>query len=179
MALPGVLGTVSQAQMRALKRSRGLVPEYYEDENGEVEIRVLASLPSGPHAPNKKEAQALRRICARTGLTPTEVRQRKNYRVELAEAAKGTLARTRDGLSRNWRRFAARIRGKTSAPPWSLEYQALFVAEWNQQRAIRLWSGPLDWRNLEGAQAYRWYAKLRGFVPVATQTAPAKPPQKA
>jgi hypothetical protein len=40
-----------------------------------------------PHGPNKNEAKALRRICAKTGLGPDQVREHKKYRQELAQAA--------------------------------------------------------------------------------------------
>lgn len=84
---------ISESQMKLIKRARNanyvktqmVYDPFVEDV---VKERYKTMLPEGPHAPNKREAKALRRICSKTGLTPEQVREHKVYRQELAIEAK-------------------------------------------------------------------------------------------
>lgn len=94
---------ISESQMKSAKRARNsefvsykeVYDPFYEDI---VKERIYTVLPEGPHAPNKQEAKALRRICSQTGLTPEQVREHKVYRQELAKASKSNMPK-KDGLT--------------------------------------------------------------------------------
>lgn len=88
----------SRNEIRALKRQSRITVAL--DDQGEWET-TWRGIPAGPHAPNKNEGQLLRRLMAQTGLPESELRQRKTYRQQLAQArsARGTKsAEQRYGL---------------------------------------------------------------------------------
>lgn len=83
---------------------------------------------NSPHAPNKDEAKALRRIMAQTGLTAEQVRSHKKYRIELSNAQKvgrsntGKLSRA-DLKKKRALRYAA---AKLALPVWHPDVQAYY-----------------------------------------------------
>ena len=81
---------ISESQMIAMKRKRNSNYLYFdESEDG----TSLSGLPYGPHAPNKSESKLMRKICSQTGLVPSQVREHKKYRQELAKASKQNTAK--------------------------------------------------------------------------------------
>ncbi len=87
----------SESTMKLLKRNRRfIIKEVYNEnynffnDDGEpeyLEVRYLSSLPDGPHAPNKKEAKLLHRLCSQTGLSLSEIRQNRVYLTMFAKAS--------------------------------------------------------------------------------------------
>lgn len=131
---------ISESSMKAAKRSRNRYPfttsEYYHPSTGEYVTDIdFVILPSGPHAPNKFEAKALRRICSQTGLTPEQVREHKKYRQELAKAAKG------DAQERGFRSFnekfyvksAIRLRKQISTTTGMSPFHPMFMKIFEEQ----------------------------------------------
>jgi hypothetical protein len=93
---------MNKSQVRAIKNDRYSY-SYHYDEYEDEDYRQLdrASIPrSAPHAPNKNEGRALRRIMAQTGLTADEVMERKCYRVEIAQASNPRKGTNRSALMR-------------------------------------------------------------------------------
>jgi hypothetical protein len=121
-------------------------------------LQATPPSPRGPHAPNSGEAKALRRLCAQSGLTPAEVRERRIYRQQLAQAA-NPPARL-DGETRRWLKFSRRVRYYTSAAPWTPEFRAAFIALWERARSFQ--------GKVAGDVAYARFAEVRGFVPLPT-----------
>ena len=124
----------SVSRMRALKRNRlDLVPDEDRPFEGYFKLRPL---PAGPHAPAKSEARALRRICASTGLTPEQVRERHTYRVELAQAASVQRRPGCFGLStRDQRMLIQRLKQvqrTVRLAHWQPGLKAAFLANWEQ-----------------------------------------------
>jgi hypothetical protein len=163
--MPGPIKTlghgISESRMKALKRQRGLVrvpdPDYPEEDS-----LFLASVPPGPHAPNKAEARLLRSICAKTGLTPGQVRERKRYRQVLAQAARSSTLAKPGAVSREWKLFLARVRGRTQAAPWTAEYKAAFQAVWEATASYSGLRQTSGWTTAE--QAYAWLLQSKGYA---------------
>lgn len=132
---------ISESSMKAAKRSRNRYPystsEYYNPCTGEYETDVnFTVLPDGPHAPNKFEAKALRRICSQTGLTPEQVREHKKYRQELAKAAKsasqerGFRSFSERFYVKNAIRLRKQISTQTGMSPFHPMFIHIFEAQW-------------------------------------------------
>lgn len=139
----------SESTMKAAKRVHNanyITREtVYNSFTGELEIEVKFNmLPQGPHAPNKQEAKALRRICSQTGLRPEEVREHKKYRKELAQAAKTShvetgvyksqTERTMKKLALRLRKEVAREQGISHKNPNFFEF---FKEKWKKYEFIR------------------------------------------
>lgn len=109
---------ISESTMKAAKRNRNsnyITREtVYNPSTEDLETEIKYNfLPEGPHAPNKQEAKALRRICSQTGLTAKEVREHKKYRKELAQAAKSSHVETgvyKSPTERAMKKIALRLR---------------------------------------------------------------------
>lgn len=90
---------MNKTQIRKFKNTREAWSRSYVWDEYEQEYEWQYTHPnipaSAPHAPNKDEAKALRRIMAQTGLTEEQVRAHKKYRIELSNAQK--VGRTRTG----------------------------------------------------------------------------------
>lgn len=82
---------ISESQMKKLKKGRNkhfLFPTaLYNPITEQTEFHTGTPIPFGPHAPNKFESKAIRRICSQTGLTPEQIREHKTYRQQLVKAA--------------------------------------------------------------------------------------------
>jgi hypothetical protein len=123
---------MNKTQIRKFKNTREAWSRSYvwDDYEQEYEWQYTnPNIPAGsPHAPNKDEAKALRRIMAQTGLTEEQVRSHKKYRIELSNAQKH--GRTSTGkISRNALdkkralRYAAR---KLGLPVWHADVHAYY-----------------------------------------------------
>lgn len=140
---------ISESSMKAAKHSRNAHPyaevETYNPltETYESEYRFTV-LPPGPHAPNKFEAKALRRICSQTGLTPEQVREHKKYRQELAQAANGHVKERgfRSFNEKFYVKSAKRLRKEISTKRGLSPFNPLFFRFFEMQ-----------WQNLHGKDA--------------------------
>jgi len=84
-----------QDLIRSVKRSSRVTPLAYRGD--EVEGGEYKSVPlgvNGPHAPMKRESEAIRRAMAETGRTEEDLRQDPHYRKLFSEAAKAKGTKT-------------------------------------------------------------------------------------
>lgn len=129
----------SVSELKLLKRDRNRdffrasVPDEsnWDDELRHYDaVRVGKSLPAGPHAPNRNESRVLRDICSRTGLSEDEVRERKRYRRELAQAARAQGS----GRHPSFRQALAirrQVTAETGMHPRHPQFLAVFRVKWD------------------------------------------------
>jgi hypothetical protein len=134
--------TISVSHMRALKNIR----------NSDIRYLREQELPVGPHAPAKAEAKQMRRLCAQTGLSPDEIRERKTYRKQLAEvaAAKGS----RPASWAKAVRLRKSLQRKLGLEPWQRALAQAFEVAWQQSEELRCGARPPKVKGLTGAQAF-------------------------
>jgi ABC-type branched-subunit amino acid transport system substrate-binding protein len=135
----------SRSAIRAIKHRRWERTCDWEDPSyvgGE-----LTPIPPGPHAPNGNEAKVLRRLMAQTGLTESQLREHKCYRVQLSLAQKAC------GAKNELQRLALRVRKTVTRelqlPREHPQVKEAFVAAW-QDRGSRL----LRWRVATAQEAW-------------------------
>lgn len=96
---------------RTSRKFRAINYEWHDWFNEEFKDKQALEQAMGTtvHYPNKNEARALRRICAKTGLKPDQVRAIKKYRQELAQAAGPQFRKKHDDENKNnpWRGMTA------------------------------------------------------------------------
>lgn len=141
-------------EIRAQKRRR-LISE--KDESGSYYITRYVRRPAaGPHVPNKNEAQVLRRLMSKTGLSEPELRERKTYRVMLSEAQQARGTKTR--AHRLAFRVLRHVTQELVLPKEHPLVKTAFKVEWDSQ--IASWRR-LDVVRLDAGEAW----KLLGVKP--------------
>ena len=152
---------ISESKMKALKKARNKNYAHFElnEEYDESEICFASQLPYGPHAPNKNESKALRRICSQTGLSPQDVRSHKKYRQELAKAASNEKKFSSDE-SRYLHKRVIALRKSLSCEsglhPLSPSFTPIFIARW--ERIVSRYT-KYGMRPLSGSEAFKMSVK--------------------
>jgi hypothetical protein len=158
-------GRRSLCELRKLKANRWYWKEDPEDEHEPFVAHLYRRvLPSSEHIPNQREAKALRRLCAQSGLSPEQVRQHKAYRRVLAEAARS--AHLPQSTHRLWPSFLKRLRRACNAPVWTPAFREAFEQTWDAERA-NMSPGHLRLRAaaLSGKAAYLRYMHSLNMPP--------------
>jgi hypothetical protein len=124
----------SVSSMKALKRNRNseFLVAVFDGPYDDDPFYEGRSLPPGPHAPNRNESHALRRICAQTGLTEEQVRARHVYRRELAVAARAQGPGRPPGYSRA-RAVRRAVTSETGMHPLHPQFAEAYKRKWEMR----------------------------------------------